>query len=413
MKTRDAGLALLCGAVIVVSGCADPAGVGENQDPSQTAMALSTGPMDLGTLGGPSSSAADINDAGVVVGSSDVAGEIHAFRWTRGRGMVDLGTVGGTFSAALQINRDGFVLGLSRDANNELHIVLWNPQNKLMDLGRPPTSEYFYVAGFNNQNTVVGGLYGNEESLPYTWKWNRETGYVNVSNGSSELYVSAIGNDGSIAGTGGGLGGVYGWYFKPRPSEFVVIGTPTGNNGWASGINDSHQVIGFDESGPSGIGLYPDYWTAPFLWTPRKGFTYLGTLGGWNGEAVAINNGGEIVGWSSTIPFDDESPSTGFYWSGKLGMVRLSGFDAGQTSAGGINLRGQVAGAAVKAAGNWHAVLWNRPRALSDSPLPQVTARMMSTGRFGECLTNREAQQSRAQAISCLANGVAGLRSPW
>ncbi len=89
-------------------------------------------------------------------------------------------------------------------------------------------------------------------------------------------------------------------------------------------MNDRHQVIGFDESGANGIGLYPDYWTAPFLWSPGKGFTYLGTLGGWDGQPVAINNGGQIVGWSSTIPFDDEAPVTGSTGLSKLGMVRAA-----------------------------------------------------------------------------------------
>ncbi len=127
MKSRRAGTVLLCGAVFVVAGCADPAGLGESRSPSQTAAALSTRPMDLGTLGGPSSSAADINDAGVVVGSSEVTGGTHAFRWTRTRGLVDLGELGGGFSEALQINQRGYVLGYSRDRNGNLHIVIWIP----------------------------------------------------------------------------------------------------------------------------------------------------------------------------------------------------------------------------------------------------------------------------------------------
>ena len=53
--------------------------------------------VDLGTLGGDSSQAFAVNDAGQVVGCSETAlGESHAFSWTQAGGMVDLGSLGGT-----------------------------------------------------------------------------------------------------------------------------------------------------------------------------------------------------------------------------------------------------------------------------------------------------------------------------
>ena len=75
---------------------------------------------DLGTLGGTSSSARDINDLGQVVGESQIAGdtEMHAFLFTNGE-MKDLGTLGGTMSTACGINNKGEVVGYSTFRTDE------------------------------------------------------------------------------------------------------------------------------------------------------------------------------------------------------------------------------------------------------------------------------------------------------
>src|SRR4051794_30777895 len=60
--------------------------------------------LDLGTLGGTSSSAGAMNSSGQVVGqSSTAAGYNHAFLWQNGT-MTDLETLGGLRSGAADIN---------------------------------------------------------------------------------------------------------------------------------------------------------------------------------------------------------------------------------------------------------------------------------------------------------------------
>ena len=89
--------------------------------------------LDLGTLGGLSSSAAAISPSGQVVGRSTLsAGDFlddHAFSWTRSGGMVDLGTLGGTWSEAVAVSPRGQVVGFSGPpANFPGHAFSWTPE---------------------------------------------------------------------------------------------------------------------------------------------------------------------------------------------------------------------------------------------------------------------------------------------
>ena len=69
---------------------------------------------EIGTFGGPSSSAAAINRGGVVVGSADRAdGTTHAFAYRNGR-LHDLGTLGGSNSSASKINNKGQIVGTAQ-----------------------------------------------------------------------------------------------------------------------------------------------------------------------------------------------------------------------------------------------------------------------------------------------------------
>lgn len=82
--------------------------------------------VDLGTLGGPTSSAQAINDHNQVVGhSTTTTRESHAFLWSGGR-MRDLGTLGGAYSVAADINNHGDVVGHSTTATGEGYPFLWS-----------------------------------------------------------------------------------------------------------------------------------------------------------------------------------------------------------------------------------------------------------------------------------------------
>src|SRR5438067_1199865 len=121
---------------------------------------------DLGTLGGTSSSATDINDSGVIVGrsltaeSTDAQIVAHAFVLQSGV-MTDLGTLGGTISYARGINNHGQIVGYSMTADGGYHGVLWEG-GAIYDLnGLLPANSGWEISGFetdaiNDNGQIVG-----------------------------------------------------------------------------------------------------------------------------------------------------------------------------------------------------------------------------------------------------------------
>jgi probable HAF family extracellular repeat protein len=92
--------------------------------------------VDLGTLGGATSWAKDVDAAGRVVGQAETGGNgagcgggeataDHAFLWADGR-MTDLGTLGGTNSAAAEIAATGLIVGWAETAAGAQHAALWD-----------------------------------------------------------------------------------------------------------------------------------------------------------------------------------------------------------------------------------------------------------------------------------------------
>lgn len=72
------------------------------------------------------------------------------------------------------------------------------------------------------------------------------------------------------------------------------LGTLGGKESAAVAINEHGQIVGYSDTGAKENGLTISH---AFLWQNRK-MTDLGTLGGGRSSAVAINEHGQIIGWS-------------------------------------------------------------------------------------------------------------------
>jgi probable HAF family extracellular repeat protein len=159
------------------------------------------GMTDLGTFGGPASTAADVNDSGEVAGYSDLpSGAWHAFVWTPAGGMKDIGTLGGTTSTAHAINANGQIAGQSPIAAGPAHAFSWTPTGGMVDLGT--------LGGFTSSAQAIddsGEVVGYSETATgavHAFSWTKAGGMIDlgglVGNGNSQ--AEAVNESGDIVG---------------------------------------------------------------------------------------------------------------------------------------------------------------------------------------------------------------------
>ncbi|HMB45383.1 MAG TPA: hypothetical protein VKL21_06140 [Candidatus Methanoperedens sp.] len=99
-----------------------------------------------------------------------------------------------------------------------------------------------------------------------------------------------------------------------------------------------------------------------FIWDKTTGMKDLGTLGGSYSYPYAINDMGQVVGYS----FNASGEIHAFIWNRMTGMKDLGTLGGSQSLVYAINDMGQVVGQSKDASGFDHAFIWNKKTGMKD-----------------------------------------------
>ncbi|MEI7036243.1 hypothetical protein [Fulvimonas yonginensis] len=301
----------------------------------------------------------------------------------------NLGSLGGTSSVGAGINNFGLVTGSSNPPGDQVtHATAWL-FGSIFDLGTLGGPNSAVVFPVKNNYGLIAGVAETDRLDPNGESWS-----------CSAFFPSVTGHT--------CLGVVWEWGHKR------VLPTLGGNNGFAAGINDRGQVVGWAETARHDPTCDPRSGQMlqflPTVWGPDKDQVRALPLldGDSSGAAVAINNRGQVVGISG-----DCDQAVGRFtarhavlWD-KGGIVVLGdlGGVAWNTPVA-INQHGDVVGFANVPGGatpgsvHEHAFLWTRRDGMRDlGTLP------------GDTHSQALGINDRGQVVGLSYGGTAGLRA--
>jgi probable HAF family extracellular repeat protein len=245
-------------------------------------------------------------------------------------------------------------------------------QYTVTGLGFLPQGSYSAATAINNAGQVVGNSTGGVGgAFLYTASGGmQDLGSLGglTAIGSSNGRALAINNSGQVVGwswINSNTPDIAHAYLYTAGSGMQDLGAPVVLSGqlpssYGCGVNDAGEVVGCAYVTISLNTVPPSTTEAQqaFLSTASGGMQNLGAFsGGLQSFAEAINNAGEVVGYSNS----GTVPELAFLYTTSGGMKSLGAPSGGESFAYGVNDVGQIVGDAIPGSGDYnpHAVLWN------------------------------------------------------
>ena len=322
-----------------------------------------------------------LNASGQVIGGSPSGAVV----WRNGT-ITALGTLGGKSTDPWLINNRGQIAGAAQNPHGGVRAFLW--ENGVMhNLGSIVEGES-YPKDMNDAGQVAGRAWAGKGYHAFLW----DKGVMQDLGALGQPYSEAFGMNaaGQVVGLYGSLPGYRGAFLWENGTmrDLGTLGEPT-LGAVASAINNAGQVVGY--SGTPSTRYHPVH---ACLWE-KGSITDLGTLGGLESCAIGLNDAGQVIGTSATA--DDHTH--GFLWEqGKL--VDLGSLGGPNCFPRQINAAGQVVGGAdtgqTDGAGHpvGHAFLWENGtmidlnRLLPDNPAAPAPL-FQSISDFGQIVVSR------------------------